>query len=472
MSEEKPTYEMLEQKIKLLEASVALMESLKDEIRLNSSFLEMLFDAIPNPIFYKDKDGVYINCNDAFSKIILGIPKEEIIGKSLYEFPEQIPRKLADLYHEKDNELLIHPGTQYYESKVKCSDNVVRYYNFYKATFMSDSGEALGIIGVMLDISDYKKAQARLQVDVTKEKELQLKYTQQAQILEQVNDSVITTDIQGNIVSWNRGSENMLGYSADEVIGKNMSIIHRPEDIEQNREYANRLLSVESFKVEAYLVKKSKELVYASISLSLLRDEGENIVGLIGVSHDITQRKEDEEKLLEQKNIADYRAHHDALTELPNRVLFYDRLSQSIEKATRYKKGLALFFIDLDNFKPINDSLGHLVGDRVLQEVSSRLNAAIRKEDSLARLGGDEFTILMEGLTEGKDASLLAEKILLSLTEPLYIDDHTLHISCSIGISVYPKDSTEMDDLLKFADAAMYKAKDEGKNNFQFYTPQ
>jgi diguanylate cyclase (GGDEF)-like protein/PAS domain S-box-containing protein len=147
MSKDKPTYEMLEGVVKLLE----------NKIKLNNSFLEMLFDAIPNPIFYKDKDGIYQNCNEAFSKTILGIPKSDIIGKTLYDFPELIPKKNADIYYEKDLELMNNGGTQFYEATVKCSDSISRHYNFYKATFISESNEVLGIVGVMLDISEHKK---------------------------------------------------------------------------------------------------------------------------------------------------------------------------------------------------------------------------------------------------------------------------------------------------------------------------
>ena len=154
---EKPTYEMLEERIKFLESSVSLIDSLKDEIKEKNLFLEMLFDAIPNPIFYKDRDCVYQNCNDAFTKIILGIPKEEIIGKSLYDLPDYIPKELADIYYEKDQELFNNPGSQCYETKVLCSDGITRYYNFYKATFLSEKQEVLGIIGIMLDISHHKE---------------------------------------------------------------------------------------------------------------------------------------------------------------------------------------------------------------------------------------------------------------------------------------------------------------------------
>jgi len=152
--------------------------------------------------------------------------------------------------------------------------------------------------------------------------------------------------------------------------------------------------------------------------------------------------------------------------------LFTDRLEQEIEKAKRYKKGFALMFIDLDKFKHINDSLGHGVGDSVLKEVARRLKGILRSEDTLARLSGDEFTVIMEELIQPEDASLLAEKILETLAEPMYIDDHMLYVSGSIGISLYPQDATDAQLLLKYADTAMYKAKKEGRNTFQFYSSE
>jgi len=173
-----------------------------------------------------------------------------------------------------------------------------------------------------------------------------------------------------------------------------------------------------------------------------------------------------------QKNTLYDQAHHDALTGLPNRVLFNDRLEHGIEQAKRHKTQIALFFIDLDHFKQINDSLGHPIGDRVLVAVTERLKAKIRKEDTLARLGGDEFTVIMDDLKEIQDVSLLAQKILDVLMQPIHIEGHTLYISCSIGISLYPQDDTDMNNLIKYADAAMYKAKEEGRNNFQFYSSE
>ena len=164
MSIEKPTYEMLEAKVKMFEESMLEIDFLKGKIELNRSFLEMLFDAIPSPIFYKDKEGIYKNCNDAFSKNILGISKKDIIGKSLYDFPEKIPKKNADIYYKKDNELLEKAGVQFYTSDVKCSDGITRHYNFYKATFVSDTDEALGIVGIMMDITDLQEKEKELKL--------------------------------------------------------------------------------------------------------------------------------------------------------------------------------------------------------------------------------------------------------------------------------------------------------------------
>lgn len=178
------------------------------------------------------------------------------------------------------------------------------------------------------------------------------------------------------------------------------------------------------------------------------------------------------DRLNEQKEILDFQAHHDVLTGLPNRILFNDRLEQAITKAKRQKTEFALLFIDLDRFKQINDSLGHMFGDKVLKVISKRLQGIVRKEDSLSRLGGDEFTLLVEDLKEEIDVSALAKKIILVLSEPIIIESNTLYITTSVGISIFPKDDINADNLLKYADAAMYRAKEEGRNNYQYYSAE
>ena len=163
-------------------------------------------------------------------------------------------------------------------------------------------------------------------------------------------------------------------------------------------------------------------------------------------------------------------AQHDALTDLPNRALFSERLTEAIAAAHRYRRKLAVLFLDLDRFKHVNDSLGHLIADRVLQSVASRLHARVRASDTVARQGGDEFVILLSELTHAQDAAVSAEKILQSVRTLHRIDHHDLHLTASIGIATYPDDGTDAEALLRNADLAMYHAKECGRNNYQFFT--
>jgi len=211
---------------------------------------------------------------------------------------------------------------------------------------------------------------------------------------------------------------------------------------------------------------------FVELSSSPLFDTNGVCVGIIESARDITAHIKAQDELRKQKSSLHFQASHDALTGLANRVLFDERLEKSIAFSKRNETKMALLFIDLDHFKEINDSLGHKAGDKVLKSVTLRLNEIIRKEDTLARLGGDEFTIIMEGLKDVQDASILAQKILLALTEPIMLNNIEVYIGCSIGISLYPENGVTPQDLLKYADAAMYKAKDEGRNNFQYYSAE
>jgi diguanylate cyclase (GGDEF)-like protein len=178
-----------------------------------------------------------------------------------------------------------------------------------------------------------------------------------------------------------------------------------------------------------------------------------------------TERKQAEERIR-------YMAHYDALTELPNRVLLQDRIKQAIAHAHRNMMLAAVLFLDLDYFKHINDSLGHQVGDRLLQMVATRLQRCVREGDSVARLGGDEFVLCLPSLNDGNDAAVVAQKALDALDLPFMIEGHELHVSASIGISLYPGDGTDADTLMRTADTAMYDSKDKGRNNYQFFTPE
>jgi len=220
-------------------------------------------------------------------------------------------------------------------------------------------------------------------------------------------------------------------------------------------------------------------IVHPDGSVRVVHESGEVVldgqgkaVRMIGTVQDITDRKRSEQALRDKDAHLEYIAYHDALTGLPNRALLMDRLCHAASRANRANHEdtrMAVLFIDLDRFKAINDSLGHAVGDAVLQAVAGRLKSLVRDEDTLSRLGGDEFVVLLESVRDGEAAATVAEKIIHALEKMLHIGTYPLHISASIGISLYPEDGQDAETLLKHADAAMYKSKERGRNTFQFY---
>ncbi|WP_373001832.1 EAL domain-containing protein [Sulfurimonas sp.] len=231
----------------------------------------------------------------------------------------------------------------------------------------------------------------------------------------------------------------------------------------------------EAMKFEEYGNVKG-ELLYLEVYKAPFYDVDGKTIGTVGAGRDITNLKKiqlDLEKNLkildEQREQLEYQANHDSLTDLPNRVLFMDRLQQSINLAQRYDNKVAVLFIDLDHFKEINDSLGHGVGDKVLIEVSRRIKNQMRKSDTLSRLGGDEFCIILNDIIDIEDMSDIISGGMEILKKPIEIDGHTLYIGMSIGVSVYPSDGNSASTLLKNADAAMYKAKGDGRNTYCFY---
>jgi len=306
--------------------------------------------------------------------------------------------------------------------------------------------------------------------DISQTIELELQYKKQAKVLEYIHDSVVSTDKDGLITNWNKGSATLFGYTEADIIGKSIITIYDTDNKYTFEELFCLLNKQGSLEIEAYMRKKNALRIICDISLSVSRDEYNNIDGYIGYLQDITAQKKTEELLKQQTELLKKQAHYDTLTDLPNRALFKDRLSQAIISSKRNHSKFALFFIDLDQFKQINDSLGHHIGDEVLIEAAKRLHSVIREEDTLARLGGDEFTIILKDLQSMQSTSIVAKKIVDIMKEPIQIRTHNLYVTASIGISVYPEDAITDANLIKFADVAMYKAKDAGRNNFQFYS--
>jgi len=295
--------------------------------------------------------------------------------------------------------------------------------------------------------------------------QMEAQLAHQSQILDQIHESVLTMDQMGYITSWNRGAEQLFGYTALEAIGRNILFLYADEDDggDGNDMQPDLFAEQGGRMMEVRRRKKSGEVFWASLSLSPLRDLADRPTGLIAYLTDITERKLAEERIF-------HMAHHDELTGLPNRNLMHDRIDQAIRNAARAGTGVALAFVDLDGFKLVNDGLGHKAGDELLKVVSRRMGACLRRNDTLARFGGDEFVILLPDQTHDPLAlSPLLEKIRVAVTEPVQVAGQAVQVSCSMGVVMYPRDGADASALLMNADAAMYRAKDLGSNNFQFY---
>ncbi|MFC1748750.1 putative bifunctional diguanylate cyclase/phosphodiesterase, partial [Pseudomonadota bacterium] len=203
----------------------------------------------------------------------------------------------------------------------------------------------------------------------------------------------------------------------------------------------------------------------AWLTITAIRNNSDELVNYVAVFSDISAIKQSQERL-------DHLAYHDHLTNLPNRLLFNDRLKHAIQRANRDDYEVAVLFIDLDRFKYINDTLGHPIGDQLIQQAASRLRNSVRKEDTVARIGGDEFVIAMEHPKESQGIVVLAQKIVNAFHTPIMINSHALHVTVSMGISIFPQDGKDVDTLIKNADIALYQVKDQGRNNFRFYTQE
>jgi len=286
--------------------------------------------------------------------------------------------------------------------------------------------------------------------------------------LNSISDAVIGTDLRGNVDYLNIAAESLTGWSREEArgrpIGEVMRIIDdvnreaKPNPVELVLQY-NKAMALSAGTI---LIRRDGREAAIEDSVAPIHDWDGKLTGAVVVFHDVTASQAMALKMA-------HLAQHDFLTNLPNRVLLNDRVAQAIALAKRRGAHLALLFLDLDNFKHINDSLGHPVGDKLLQSVADRLCGCVRGSDTVSRQGGDEFVILVTEDKFAENAGLVADKILLAMAAPHLIDEHELHITTSIGISVYPEDGEDAETLLKNADTAMYSAKEKGRNNSQYF---
>ena len=412
----------------------------------------------------------------------------DILG---YDSPEEMQGVSMEQLH-LSHKRFIWFGEHHYKS---LQNNESRHINYKmrkkdgQIIWVSLSGKAVdsntpadldkGVIWVVDDISDYKALEEKLRGENRRLENL----------LENINGISWELDLEADRFTYiSPNVQYILGYEREKLTNlASWEAMIYPDDRKKTVDYCwSEIAAQRDHVVEYRMIKQDGSVIWVLDIVSLGRNNKDSSKSLYGFLIDITQQKNDQLKIendrkhlketlneLEIKSaLLDFQAHHDALTGLPNRTLYHDRVEQAIQKAKRKHKKFVLFFIDLDHFKEVNDSLGHDMGDRILVESSKRLSSCIRAEDTLARLGGDEFTVLLENIEKISDASYISQKIIEVFREPFSVEGHTIYLSCSIGISIYPDDGLLVNDLLKYADNAMYKAKDEGRDNFQFYTKE
>lgn len=414
------------------------------------------FKLIPNPLTLQTKEGVMLDCSDAFCAIS-GFSREEIIGRNTQELGIWINPEERNVMREQ---LLRNGQVDNLEFQLRRRDGEMRVMQI-SARYLTTEPEPI-LLAVAHDITARKQAEEAVRESVL--------HTQA--ILDNMFDGVITINTKGTIESFNKAASHIFGYQQDEVLGGNITLLmpsHYKSQHETHLKQHEGSLNGQELNIlrEVEGQRKDGEVFPMSISITKILRAGKTT--FVGVIRDISQQRRDEEEI--------YRlAFYDPLTNLPNRRLLYDRLQQAIHTSCRTDQHGALMFLDLDHFKQLNDSLGHDLGDILLQQVASRLQACVREGDSVARMGGDEFVMLIEALSvypneAASQAETIAHKVLASLSQPYRLREHTYVITPSIGIVVFLHQEETFDELLKKADVAMYQAKTAGRNNARFFDP-
>jgi diguanylate cyclase (GGDEF)-like protein/PAS domain S-box-containing protein len=286
--------------------------------------------------------------------------------------------------------------------------------------------------------------------------------------LNSIGDAVLTTNLMGNVTYMNVVAETMTGWSLDSALGRPLAEVFKIIDSKTRQAVADpaqRAIAgnkTVALAADSVLIHRDGSESAIEDSSAPIHSRDNKILGAVIVFHDVSASRAMTQKM-------SHLAQHDFLTGLPNRLLLTERLSRAIGLANRHHKQVALLFLDLDYFKSVNDSLGHAIGDELLQSVAARLVACVRSTDTVCRQGGDEFVILLAEIERPQDAAHIADKLLAALAVPQLISGHELHVTLSIGISIYPDDAVDVDTTMRNADTAMYFAKASGRNNYQFF---
>ena len=432
----------------VLGVAIDITDRKRDEQALKSSeqrFRE-IFDSVEDAILIHDADsGRILDVNRrmlemyalSYERALASAPDDLSAGRPPYSAAE-----VAERFRR-----VVGEGPQHFEWHAR--DGNGRLFWVEVRMRLAQLDQQAHVLAVVRDITARKKGEEKLRLAAT--------------ILATSVEGVVITDADGRIQSVNRAFTEITGYAQDEVLGRNPRLLrsgrHEPEFYQT---MWTSLLEAGVWQGEISNRRRNGEVYPEWLTITAIRGDDGALTHYVGVFSDISSLKRSQESL-------ERLAHFDPLTDLPNRTLFQDRLAHAIDRAKRYEHLVAVLLLDLDGFKTVNDSLGHPVGDRLLQEVARRLHACIRVEDTVSRMGGDEFALILVNMKEGGDAIEVVAKILNSIQEPLDLEGHSARVTASIGIAIYPADGESAIDLVRNADTAMYGAKEAGRNAYRFY---
>jgi diguanylate cyclase (GGDEF)-like protein/PAS domain S-box-containing protein len=378
--------------------------------------------------------------NAAFDRV-LGYPVASLLGTDIFLLfhADDIPAVVAVM-----ERLAAFPAERGIAvTRVRAADGSWRVMESVGTILLHDSAGSAFVVS-LTDVTDLRQAEAAVMASERRYRGL----------IERSDDIILTVDLGGIVTSANPGASRILGYAPDELVGMNVTEFIAPADHERMGAMIGQLLAGENAAImEFEHVAKDGRSVFVDVSTSAIWVDGQ-IVGMEGIGRDVSERHGLQDRLVHQ-------ALHDPLTGLANRTLFFDRLAQALARAERHSSRVAVLLLDLDNFKQINDSLGHQVGDEVLVTVAGRLGRELRASETVARLGGDEFAFIVEDFTTDTELAVVARRILSALGEPLAIDDHTAHVTASIGIALAEPGENPV-SLLRNADIAMYRQSPAG----------
>ncbi|MEQ8716109.1 MAG: EAL domain-containing protein [Acidimicrobiales bacterium] len=410
--------------------------------------LRTVFDHAPLGTALFETDGTIVEANPAFCHLI-GRDPAEIIDRSVNDF---IHDEDVVLYSPDYVNLIEGRADSYVvDKRFVRPGGEIRWCSVTVAAVRGDGREARQVIASVEDVTERRAAEKKVR--------------QAAEVFRSTAEVVMITDVDGVLLDVNEAFTRVTGYSREEAIGATPRLLQsgRHDDGFYCAMWAT-LREVGQWRGEIWNRRKSSEIYPALLTISVVPGTDGEAVGYVAVAADITSMKRSEERL-------DHLANHDPLTGLPNRRLVASRLDQSIGRAQRNRSGLALLFVDIDHFKSVNDGFSHSVGDELLRSVADRLARVVRDEDTVARMGGDEFLVLVEGAGGVAEATVVVEKLMSSLREPFGVRGGEIRATVSVGVSLYPDNGTETAVLLRNADAAMHRAKDAGRDTYEFYSP-